>query len=147
NKSTTFFQGDISGFQGTFAHESIDSTTTTSFANGMTFNGTTAASFDGSQAKFVLSGLTSGTTLPFRFGSATADLVMKMGNLSGTGGIIEQVASTNTTLEIGHLNQNGTYGGVINGAMNWSKVGTGTFNIDGPSDYNGTATVVAGRLN
>lgn len=148
NQSTTFFTGDISNFQGTFAHETIATAVApaTSVANGMNFEGTTAASMDGSQAKFSLSGLTSGTTLPFQFGSATAGLTFKMGDLSGPGGIIQQKAATDTLLEIGQLGLNSTWGGTINGTVNMTKVGAGTLTLTGPYSNDGTTTVSAGTL-
>jgi autotransporter-associated beta strand protein len=149
NSGTTAFQGDISAFQGTFTHETQLQSTAT--ANVMTFNGITAASMDGSQATFAIAGETSGTTRSFNFGSSTVGVTtFKMGELSGTGGMINKIATATVTdlLEIGHLNTNSSFAGVIGGELlNVTKVGTGTLTLSAVQTYNGTTTVAGGVLN
>jgi autotransporter-associated beta strand protein len=148
NQSDTFFRGDISGFQGTFAHESVSTAASPSVANGMIFDGATLASMDGSQAKFSLSGLTSGATRAFSFGSTNAAATtMKMGELSGTGGIMNKTGSITNSLEIGHLGTSSSFAGVINGAnLSVTKLGAGTLTLAGNNTYTGTTSVSAGKL-
>lgn len=148
NQSTTFFTGDISNFQGTFAHETISTTPSPSVANAMTFSGTTLASMDGSKAKFALSGLSTGTgTLAFNFGSTNAAAtVFKMGKLSGTGGFINKTGTITNLLEIGHLAEDSSFSGVINGSVNVTKVGGASLTLGGNNSYSGTTTVAEGSL-
>lgn len=154
------FEGNLTGFSGTFSH-----TATTSFSGGnrMRFGytgvGVTNVLVNCSQAKFVTSGSTAAS------GANPIDLAddnygtMRMGELSGTGGIIRAGWTTNgnTIYEIGALNTTTTYAGalqdnartngsVIGGFTCLTKVGTGTLTLTGPNTYTGLTTVSNGEL-
>jgi autotransporter-associated beta strand protein len=134
--------GDISGFTGTFSFDNS--------GNGVNFQyqGTTPASRDGSQAHFVSSGGTTFSPGMWLF-FAGAGNTFKMGELAGTAGHIRGVGA-NMTFEIGALNTNSTYGGVIYqdaaNAVNVTKIGSGTLTLSGANDYAGTTTVSNGKL-
>jgi autotransporter-associated beta strand protein len=118
------------------------------------FDGTSAESQDGSQAKFELNGPV-GTTRDLRFGAFSGS-ILKMGELSGTNVRIRNELAAPTTLQIGALNTSSEYSGVItNGGasaagsaepIHLDKVGTGTLTLSGNTLYNGTTTVNAGTL-
>lgn len=138
SSNTVFVQGDISGFTGTFAH------TTNTGGNHFTFNGAAAASQDGSNARFVLSG--TGTNRGINIGNAAAT-TFKMGELSGAGGrIVPNVAGA--TLQVGALNTVPAtpFSGAITGTLALEKVGTGTLTLAGANTHSGATTVSAGTL-
>ena len=132
-------QGDISGFTGTF-----DYTMGSSAGNFLTFNGTTAASQNGSQAKFLLSGATSGNR--YLTVGATGATTFQMGELSGTGAQI-QGGVTGTTLQVGALNTSTSYSGVITGSnIGLTKVGTGALTLSGANTYTGGTNIRNGSI-
>jgi autotransporter-associated beta strand protein len=145
-RGRTIVQGDISGFTGTFAHETM--LTTTNAGNSLEFTGATPASLDGSQAKFAVSGLTSGTTLALQIGSTdAAGTTFKMGELFGMGGMIVQNGTNTTELEVGHLGTSTSFAGVIGGAtLGVTKVGGGTLTFTGVNTYAGNTSVETGTL-
>ena len=76
-----------------------------------------------------------------------------VGNLIGTGTILNNSAGTNKTLTIGSGNgTGGNYAGVIEnnsgtgGTLALTKTGTGTLTLSGTNTYTGTSTVSAGTL-
>jgi len=103
--------GNLSGFTGTI---SVNRTAT---SDSFRFWGQTLGSADASKAKFELSGTTnSATANPLLIGRNTGT-IFKMGELSGTGGRIEDDLSgtggPTLTLEVGHLATSSSFSGVI----------------------------------
>jgi autotransporter-associated beta strand protein len=145
--SLTSIRGDISGFTGTFSYQGINAASSDLF-----FDGTTAESQDGSQARFEINGLASNDV---RFGAFDGS-IFKMGELSGMNVRIRNEFPAPTSLQIGALNTSSEYSGIItNGGASASgsaepvhldKVGTGTLTLSGATSYNGTTTVTAGTL-
>ncbi|MEX0641454.1 MAG: autotransporter-associated beta strand repeat-containing protein [Pirellulales bacterium] len=148
--SDVHIYGDISGFTGTYNLELGGST--------VTFQGTTPASQDGSQARFHVNGTYPAT---LRWAEDTVDTtptVFKMGELSGNGYLRNQGAHP-TTLQIGFLNTDSEFSGMIaNGgqpptlpgspaeAVSLEKVGSGTLTLSGANIYQGATKVTAGTL-
>ena len=131
-----FINGDISGFTGTFDVETGAGT-----GENFQFAGGTAASYNGSQAHFVVNGTGSGAF----YIAETANAIQRMGDLSGTGGTISSVNAVE--LEVGALNTSTTYRGTIaSSTLKLVKVGTGTFTLTGNNSYTGTTTVSNGVL-
>ena len=140
--SSVIVQGDISGFAGTFAHTTNNNS---GAGNVLVFNGATEQSQDGSNARFVLSCVTTGTKGLF-VGNAAAT-TFKMGELSGAAGrIVPNLAGV--TLQVGALNTvpAAAFSGAITGTLSLEKVGTGTLSLAGVNPYNGATTVSAGTL-
>ncbi len=141
--STLAIQGDISGFTGTFSYY------LNSGGDNFRFNGGSANNQNGSQAHFVLTGVTSGRA--FGIGG-TGFATFQMGDLSGTGGVINNmnVNGSLTTLQVGALNTSTTFGGIIidnsSDKTALTKVGTGTLTLSGASTYTGNTTISAGTL-
>jgi autotransporter-associated beta strand protein len=67
------------------------------------------------------------------------------GSLSGPPGSLV-TTNTDPTLTVGLDNTSTTFAGVISGAIDLVKVGTGTFTLAGANTYTGTTTVLAGTL-
>ena len=139
--------GSISGFTGTIK---INRTTT---SDRFRFNAIAAGSNDGSGAKFFLSGLTAAGNNNALVIARNDLTVFKMGELSGSGGRIEDdLAATGTsmTLEVGHLGTSTSWSGVFANqagyTANFAKVGDGSLTLAGDNTYNGTTTISAGKL-
>jgi autotransporter-associated beta strand protein len=134
--------GDISGFTGTLSYNN------TAGGNNLHFPGGSTSNYDGSQAKFALSG----STTVARALSFGASGTFKMGELSGTGGGIATRNAAVVTLEVGALNTSTTYSGVLvntqggTGTLGLTKVGNGTLKLDGANTYTGTTTINGGTL-
>jgi autotransporter-associated beta strand protein len=141
----SFVNGDISQFTGTFNFVNVSGA-----SNNFQFNGGGGNNANGSQAHFVSNGLTSGGTATARgqwIVFETANTTFQMGDLSGSGGIIDSVGAG--TLQIGALNTSTTFGGVINnlsGAISLTKVGSGSLTLAGANGYTGTTMVSGGAL-
>ncbi|HEV7658986.1 MAG TPA: autotransporter domain-containing protein [Allosphingosinicella sp.] len=67
----------------------------------------------------------------------------RLGSLSGAGGSVTLGANV---LQVGYLNLNETFGGVISGTGQLVKRGTGTMVLTGANIYTGATTVTAGTL-
>ncbi|MEI6785717.1 MAG: LamG-like jellyroll fold domain-containing protein, partial [Verrucomicrobiota bacterium] len=138
--------GDISGFTGTFWNDNSGGGINHGF-----FDGNSPGSYDGSKAHFVTSGATTqGNPGWWQFLPGDG-ATFKMGDLSGTGGCITGTLgqSSGVTFEIGALNTDTTYAGVIGenaGTAHVVKVGTGTLTLTGANTYTGTTTVSGGTL-
>jgi len=65
-----------------------------------------------------------------------------VGNLTGS----SKATLTNLSLEVGGLNQNGTFQGVIEGSYGLIKTGSGTLTLSGANTYKGTTNVNSGCL-
>jgi fibronectin-binding autotransporter adhesin len=140
NNVTINLSNDFSGFTGTL--QFVD----TLNGNNLKIAGATAASQDLSQAKVSLSGATTGTGLKsLAIGSGTATTT-KMGELSGTGGVLAGNL-TGITLEVGALNTSpGPFAGVIQSTIGTlNKVGTGTLAMTGSHSLT-TLNVKGGTL-
>jgi fibronectin-binding autotransporter adhesin len=135
--ATLAMQGDISGFQGTFNFNN-----TTLNRNNFNFNATTGNALDGSQAKFVVNGVITGSNIrQLTLGGTNA--VFKAGELSGTGGQVQSAG----TIEIGYLNTDSSFTGqIIGSSTKITKVGSGTLTLGGANTYTGVTTVNAGIL-
>jgi len=130
--------GDISGFTGTFYDNST--------AN-MLFQGTTAGSQNGSNARWVVNN-THGFALSV---ASPSSGTFKMGELSGTGIIYGSFNSGGViTYEVGALNTSNTFSGTINnngsGVAALTKVGTGTLTLSGANPFTGSLLVKNGNL-
>ena len=148
------FNGSISGFSGTIIHNRVPAVATVG-TDTYRFDGTTAASFDGSNAKFVLNGSTDTVLTGTLFRIATQNgATFKMGELSGTGNVIRNdltgAAGESMTLEVGHKDTDSTWGGVIieqpSVTTNFTKVGDGILTLTGNNLYVGATTVNEGTL-
>lgn len=153
-------EGNLAAFTGAFSH-----TATTSFSGGNRLRfgysgvGVTNVLINCAQARFVTSGSTAAS------GANPIDLAddnygtMRMGELSGGGGILRAGWATNgnTVFEIGALNTSTVYAGAIqdnartNGAAiggftGLTKVGAGTLTLSGPCSYSAQTTVSNGEL-
>ncbi len=143
--ATTAIQSDISGFTGTFGYDLV------SGGNNFRFTGAWANNMNGSQAHFVLTGATAPATFrAFSFGSASFP-VFQMGDLAGTGGVINNLGFAGATLQVGALGTSTTFGGII--ADNNStyktalvKVGTGALTLSNTNTFSGGTTVSNGTL-
>ncbi|HZI33056.1 MAG TPA: autotransporter-associated beta strand repeat-containing protein, partial [Candidatus Binatia bacterium] len=123
---------DWSGFTGTFKY--VTGSRVINFNPGGTV-------CDLSYAAFYMSGNISYSTL----GIATGQTV-KLGSLSGPSGYMN--VNDGAALEIGNLNADTTFGGVIQGSGSGTvtKVGTGTLTLTGANTYTGLTTVSNGTL-
>lgn len=142
---------NLSGFNGTIAHDTLSSGGNR-LAFGLT-SGTNNLVIDASNAKFNLSGSTTGPNCvelqENNYG------IFKIGELGGTGGRLRagQTSDGNTTFEVGYLNTSSTFGGVIAnydtgsaGLALLTKVGTGTLTLNNANTYTGGTTVAQGEL-
>ncbi|MCW1924980.1 autotransporter-associated beta strand repeat-containing protein [Luteolibacter arcticus] len=137
NATSVFdFEGDMSGFSGTFALTGVGSFRL--FTS--TFSGSAAATFD----------------LGNRGLSARQGSAYSLGALKGlTGSFIGMAGNSNAascTYTIGQANIDSTFAGVIaNGSATKlvaiTKAGTGSLTLAGTSTYTGATTVNGGRLN
>jgi len=128
--------GDNSGYFGTFT---VNNNTSQRFR----FLTATAGS---SNALWVLNNNTSDGQ-GANFGNGT----LYFGALSGGGQFRQDIASSTSTLEIGALNMDTTFSGIIYQASTGdifavNKVGTGTLTFTGANNYSGLTAVKAGRL-
>ena len=108
-------------------------------ANGQVFNVFMPNSCDLSHATLNSggNGTPPGSWSSLRFGTGTT----RIGALSGSFGYMENAG----TLEIGNLNSDSTFGGVLlSGSL--TKVGTGTQTLTGANSYPGPTTLNAGKL-
>ncbi len=72
---------------------------------------------------------------------------IQFGSLNGAGGIVNLGTSPTSSLTIGWFgNVNDAYSGIIQGAGNLTKTGTGIQTLAGASTYTGATNVVAGML-
>lgn len=130
------FQGDNSGFAGNYSHTGAGATL---FYNANT--GSAAASWE----------IGAGASASARYMAAGTDLTYKLGSFSGSTGFLENLgaASGNTTFEIGALNTDSVFGGVIRdngGTVAIKKVGTGILSLTGSNSHTGATTIAAGTL-
>ena len=135
--SNTFITGDISQFTGTISFVNVSGA-----GNNFQFTGGGGNNANGSQAHFVVNGATSGGGAFYPI--ETAGITFQMGDLSGTGGLITSTAAG--TLQIGALNTNTTFSGVIASSSGINKVGTGSLTLGGVNTYTGGTTVSGGTL-
>ena len=112
----------------------------------------TGNAYNWSGAAFVFSSATTGRELSWNNtapGTVTNQIV-QIGSLSGTGGIIGLGNGIAVTYQIGALNTNTTFSGLITtaqtGAISITKVGTGTLTLGGANTYVGVTTVTQGIL-
>ncbi|MFT3787329.1 MAG: autotransporter-associated beta strand repeat-containing protein [Tepidisphaeraceae bacterium] len=155
SSTSILVEGDIAAYTGTISHNTL-----ASGGNRLRFkaNGSGNVVVDGSQARFALTGSTTGANCLDLADNTYG--TFKMGELSGTGGRIRagwgQLTTTgNTTWEVGALNTSTTWAGNLDdnpqgsnagGHSLLTKVGTGTLTLTGSSAYTGLTTVSAGTL-
>lgn len=85
--------------------------------------------------------IASGVIMCYKNGTAdNGTTTIKLGMLTGAGSFY------NAGLEVGSTNTNGLFSGVISGASNVKKVGTGLWILSGLNTHTGTNTVSAGTL-
>jgi fibronectin-binding autotransporter adhesin len=150
--SSLNINGDVSGFHGTFIRSSTDGT--------LNFG---TNDVNASNARIVMTGATSGVSRYVRFGDSATGTTssIKIGELSGTGGIVAPVAGgvSPLNMHIGYLNTDAEFAGGILGRstqeLNLTKVGTGALTMSGPNSYGGntspgkttvsSGTLIAGR--
>jgi fibronectin-binding autotransporter adhesin len=142
-------KGDISGFKGTFAVTETSGATSNGSAT-LALSGTTAASVDGSNAKFQLNGPNNspiGTNDQIRFAAADG-LTTKLGELSGSAH--GWLLSVTQTFEVGALGTDSVFSGNLQGGTgstyDFRKVGTGSLTLSGSNGFDGSATVSNGTL-
>lgn len=146
---SVWLQGDGSGFTGTISYNNVTGGTNlrlggTDQAQGIGTNGS-----DWSQAKFFLTGATASSRELSWNGLAGA--TVKIGELSGTGGLLTTAGVVTTSaanFEIGHLNTSAVFDGVIATGHSITKVGTGSLTLGGAtaSTFTGNVSVNAGTL-
>jgi len=138
--SSIIISGDTTGYSGTINFDGQSSTNNV-FVSGVGANLQNAAwnftnAAVGNNYGFGWNGVGSGT--------------VKLGALSGSfGNIYNNVGSTTMTLEVGNLNTNTIFGGVIsntNGTTALTKVGSGTLILTGANTYSSTTTISGGTL-
>ncbi|MFN5370809.1 MAG: autotransporter-associated beta strand repeat-containing protein, partial [Bacteroidia bacterium] len=155
----TFFQNSISGAGGLTMAGS--GTTNMSLFGTQSYTGSTTVSGGQltSPAAMSTSSLTVsggvfsagaadilGNTIPVTVNSGTYQLGGNetIGSLTGTGGTVNMGAST---LTAGNDNSNTSYSGIISGTGGLTKIGTGTFTLNGTvKTYTGNTTVNNGTL-
>ncbi|SDT98610.1 PEP-CTERM protein-sorting domain-containing protein [Verrucomicrobium sp. GAS474] len=136
--------GGYSGFTGTLLFRTAGQENW-SFGSGNTI----AATFDFSNATLVMDGSASTRTVGFY--GASANQVLKLGELSGGGTIIGSTSGTNT-LSVGYLGTDSVFAGAIgvtggnkdNIAL--TKEGAGTLVLSGANVYTGSTSVNTGTL-
>jgi autotransporter-associated beta strand protein len=121
---------DWSGFTGTFRY--ITGSRVINFNPGGTV-------CDLSHAAFYMSGNISYSTLGIGSGQT-----LKLGSLSGPSGYM--YVNSGGALEVGNLNTDTTFGGIIQGAGTVTKVGAGTLTLGGVNTYTNLTTVSNGTL-
>ena len=137
--ASIFLSGDTSGFTGTLSFNGQ--------ANNNLLVG--AAADNLSQATLSFSNASSNGGFSFGYngaGSATIQLGALTGNF---GGLFDNVPSTTANFQVGALNTNTNFGGLIfdgNGTTALTKVGSGSLDLTGANTYTGTTTVTAGVL-
>jgi autotransporter-associated beta strand protein len=157
--ASTTFSGNLTGSGTIYANSSVNyggvqlsganggftGTFTVNNASSQRFRFLTATA-GSSNAVWVLNNNT-GDGQSANFGNGT----LYLGALSGGGQFRQDAASTTSTLEIGALNLDTTFSGIIyqaNAGYNFAvnKVGAGTLTFSGANNYSGLTTVKAGRL-
>ena len=133
--SSLVMRSDISGFTGTFAINSNSS------GQNFTFDQASGSSLNGSGAKFVLTGATSGTA---RGLASTAGGTLQIGELSGNGGWLG--GGQGGKFQIGALNTDSAFTGLVSSTSSIIKVGSGILYLGGANTYTGTTTVNEGAL-
>jgi autotransporter-associated beta strand protein len=156
--SSLVFSGNITGSGAIVANASVSfggaqlSGNNSGYSGTLTVNNSSsqrfrflAATAGSSNAVWVLNNNT-GDGQSANFGAGT----LYFGALSGGGQFRQDTAGT-TTLEIGALNQDSTFSGILYQANTSdifavNKVGTGTLNFSGVNNYTGLTAVKNGRL-
>ena len=140
--NSVYYTGDLSGFTGTFAYNDQNN------ANNLSLGGTTAGSVNAASAKLIISGIAStSVNRKLNVGSTAASGTFQIGDLSGTGGVI-QGNGQGTTIQVGALGLSGTFAGIINnnGTTGLTKIGAGTLTLTGSNSYTGVTTINGGAL-
>lgn len=144
---SVWLQGDWSGFTGT-----LDLTVHGNGTNyrlggvaGQTTSGGGTVAANLAQAKVVLSGTGTDRQLVW---NGTTGATVQIGELSGTGGrIAAPSAAEAANWQVGALNTNSSYAGVLAGTGTaLTKVGTGRLTLTGSNSHTGGTTVNAGEL-
>ncbi len=154
--------GDLSGFTGTIRFDIASNSENYWLGPFISAGSPISVITDLSHAKVVMSGPGQvnppGGVAPRIGGGDNVCGTIRIGELSGTGGLLQSgycgptaFSSNSTTFEIGALNTNSTFGGIIadNSAdsAGLTKVGTGTFTLAGTGNqYTGPTYVNAGIL-
>ena len=172
NTAQIDFAGSLSGFGGVVEYYAYDTTSggtggrTTGNLNFTKVPSAPDAAYGGlyvqdfSTNRFLLHGGTNYASngASMRFGDdttvGTTDfMVVKIGEVSGDGGLIITQSGTSATfnrqvVEVGHLNTSTTFAGGFreNGLMDLVKVGTGSLTLSGRNAHTGTTTVRNGSL-
>jgi fibronectin-binding autotransporter adhesin len=136
-----YLGGNNSGFQGTF---NFDVT-----ASRIWFSSADAGS---ENAKFFLSGPTTDANYGVfsNVGAAGSVATIKMGELAGTGGRLQNyITGSTVTYEVGALNSNSTFAGILrdfNGVTCLTKIGTGTLTLTANHANTGAVIISAGAI-
>lgn len=140
NTGNATVSGDFSGFSGSFTHNT--SVVSAGFTNGTATSATASyhiATDQGSSQGLIASG--------------NGDYTLQLGSLSGVANSLFRGGNTATgltTLEIGALNTNTEFAGIITNGVTKSlaltKVGTGSLTLSGTCGYSGATLVSAGTL-
>ncbi len=141
---TTTITGDMSGFTGTFTHNSTTVSTAFNAPNATSENAAYVLASSQGSSQGMIAGL-------------NGDYTLKLGSLTGVANSLFRGGNTvsgTTTLEIGNLNTDTIFAGTVaNGGLVGNpkmlaitKVGTGTLALTGANTYTGTTTISAGTL-
>ena len=138
--STITLSGDLTGFAGTYTHNTVGAS-----------SGFTVATASSKNAAYVIASVQG--SAQGMIASGNGNYTLEMGSLTGVTSSLFRggnVATGTTTLQIGNLGTSTTFAGSINNgttkALALTKVGAGTLTLTGVNNYNSLTTISGGTL-